>query len=311
MVDKKENKEVVKMKSHKHSALTYMALPVLIFVILFNYLPMFGVVLAFKKFNFTDGIFGSPWAGFANFKFLFATDDAFLITRNTIVYNVVFIILGVLIPITIAIMLNEVKNRFLSKVYQTTFIMPHFLSWVVVSYIAYAFLSPDKGIINGIVDAMGGGFVNWYGEIKFWPFILIFFQCWKTIGYNCVIYLAAITAIDQALYEAAVIDGANKWKQIIHITIPAIKPMITILTILAIGKIFYADFGLFYQVPRNSGQLYPVTNVIDTYVYNGLTNTGSVGMSAAAAFYQSILGFVFILTSNLIVRKLDSDNALF
>lgn len=295
----------------KKWALFVMALPGLLLLIAFNYLPMFGTILAFKSFNYSKGIIKSPWSGFKNFEYLFKTNAAFEITRNTILYNVTFILLGIVLSVAFAIMLSEITNRVSAKIYQTVFIMPHFLSWVVVSFVFFSLLSVDKGMINSILVKAGTEPISWYSEPKYWPFIIVLVHLWKAVGYSSVVYLAAIAGIPQEFYEAALIDGATKMQQIKNITIPFLKPIIIILFILSVGKIFYADFGLFYQVPRNSGQLYSVTNVIDTYVFNGLQNVGDVGMSAAAAFYQSIVGFILVLASNLIVRKIDKEYALF
>ena len=226
-------------------------------------------------------------------------------------YNIVFIVLGVVIPILLAIGINELLNKRLAKFYQSMLFLPYFISWVVVSYFVYAFLSPESGWINGIIEQMGGNPVSWYSEVKYWPFIIIFMGVWKTLGYNIVVYLAAICGIDQTYYEAAMLDGATKWQQIRYITIPLLKPVIIILFILAVGRIFSADFGLFYQVTRDSGALYSVTNVIDTYVYRGLMTLGEVGMSSAAALYQSGVGFILIIITNAIIKKIDRDQALF
>lgn len=295
----------------KNRVLFFMAFPALLCLLVFNYLPMFGAVLAFKDFNYTDGILKSSWSGFNNFKFLFATNDALMITRNTLFYNTVFIIGDLVISVALAVIFNEIRNRAFARIYQTIAIMPYFLSWVVVSFVFFAFLSVDKGYVNILLANLGMEPVAWYSEVKYWPFILIFAHIWKSVGYTSVIYLAAIAGISQEYYEAAVLDGASKWQQIRNITIPALKPMMIILTVLAIGRIFYADFGLFYQVPRDSGQLYSATQVIDTYVYTGLRNLGNIGMSAAANLYQSIIGFILVLSSNLVVRKIDKDYALF
>jgi putative aldouronate transport system permease protein len=262
----------------KNKVLYLMALPAVICLIIFNYMPMFGVILAFKKYNYTAGILKSPWAGFENFKFLFTTSDAYVITRNTLLYNAIFIIVGLIAAIAVAIIFSEIRNRTYAKIYQTIAIMPYFLSWVVVSFVFFAFLSIDKGYINTILVEFGMQPVEWYSDAKYWPYILVFANLWKSIGYNSVIYLAAIAGISPEFYEAAVLDGASKWQQICKITIPSLKPMIIILTILAIGRIFYADFGLFYQVPRNSGALYSATQVIDTYVYTGLRTLGNIGI---------------------------------
>lgn len=273
---------------------------------------MVGTVIAFKQYRFSrDGfwasIINSKWVGWDNFKFLFSTNDAYLITRNTLLYNIAFIGLGLILSVLLAVVLSEIANKKLAKFYQTGMFLPYFLSWVVVGYFAFSFLSSERGLLN----SMFGSNISWYSESKYWPFIIIFVFLWKAVGYNSVVYLAAIMGIDKSLYEAAMIDGASKLQQIRSITLPMLKPIIIIMTLLAIGKIFYADFGLFYQVPRDSGTLYSVTNVIDTYVYRGLKTTGEIGMSTAAGLYQSVVGFVLVLTSNYIVRKFDKDSALF
>ena len=291
----------------KNLPLTMMALPGIILMILFKYLPLSGIVLAFKQYNIRDGIFGSAWNGLKNFEYLFRTKDAWIITRNTLGYNLLFIVLDLVLAVTMAIILNELHQKKAAKVYQTIFMAPYFLSWVVVSFVAYSLLSVDNGFIN---RAFGLN-VTWYSEPRVWPFILIIFQVWKTLGYSTVMYLGSIVGISNDYYEAALMDGATKWQQIRYITLPSLKSMMIVLTILAIGKIFYADFGLFYQLPRNSGPLFPVTNVIDTYVYRALKENGNIGMSAAAGLYQSLVGFVLVLVSNFIVRKIDKDSALF
>lgn len=302
------------LKNNKE--LLLLAIPGAIWILIFNYLPMFGVVIAFKRFRITGegflkSLISSKWVGFENFKFLFKTSDAWVITRNTLAYNAISIVLGIIIPVCVAIMINELLNKTMAKVYQSAMFLPYFLSWVVVSYCAFTFLSVDKGLINNILIKLGRDPVAWYSEPKYWPFILIFMNLWKGLGYNTVVYLASITGIDKTYYEAAVIDGASKWEQIKYITIPLLKPVVTILFILAVGRIFYADFGLFYQLPMDSGPLYPVTNVIDTYVYRSLMTLGEIGMSSAAAFYQSVIGFILIMISNKIVKKIDEENALF
>lgn len=291
----------------KNLPLTMMALPGIILMILFKYLPLSGIVLAFKQYNIRDGIFGSAWNGLKNFEYLFRTKDAWIITRNTLGYNLLFIVLDLVLAVTMAIILNELHQKKAAKVYQTIFMAPYFLSWVVVSFVAYSLLSVDNGFIN---RAFGLN-VTWYSEPRVWPFILIIFQVWKTLGYSTVMYLGSIVGISNDYYEAALMDGATKWQQIRYITLPSLKSIMIVLTILAIGKIFYADFGLFYQLPRNSGPLFPVTNVIDTYVYRALKENGNIGMSAAASLYQSLVGFVLVLVSNFIVRKIDKDSALF
>ncbi|WP_028543865.1 ABC transporter permease [Paenibacillus taiwanensis] len=293
-----------------------MVLPGALWFLFFSYLPMFGTVIAFKDYRFSrDGFLASlqqsEWVGFKNFEYLFSTNDAYVITRNTIVYNVVFIVLGLIFAVGMAIILSEIVNKRLAKVYQTGMFLPYFLSWVIVGYFTFSFLSVDKGVMNQLLTWMGKDPVSWYADTTYWPYILVFLNMWKGIGYSSVVYLAAIVGIDKTYYEAAMIDGANKWQQIRNITLPFITPLITILTLLAIGRIFYADFGLFYQIPRDSGPLYAVTNVIDTYVYRGLKATGEISMSTAAGLYQSLVGFVLVMTSNWVVRKFNKDNALF
>lgn len=298
----------------KNSPLFIMCIPGLVFFILFHYLPMFGIIIAFKQYRFDMGIWGSPWNGLKNFEFMFSSPDAWVITRNTILYNLVFIAGGLVLNVAMAIGLNELRNKMFSKVCQTIVLMPHFLSYVIVSFLVLAFLHVENGLLNRVVlPALGLDSVDWYSTDKPWPIILIVVNFWKTVGYGSVVYLAGIAGIDMSLYEAAKVDGANRWQQIRYITIPALVPLMVILTILNVGKIFNSDFGLFYQVPLNSGALYPATNVISTYVYNMLMSagTGSVGMASAAAFYQSVVGFILVITTNLIVRKISPENALF
>lgn len=295
--------------------LLMLSLPGAIWFLLFAYLPMFGVVVAFKKFRlsggFIESLLKSEWCGFDNFKFLFYSGDMWIVFRNTICYNLVFIILGILLPILVALMLNEIRKKSLAKFYQSSMFLPYFLSWVVVSYFLFTFLNPDKGLVNGILQSMGKDAISWYSEKKYWPFIIIFVSQWKGIGYNTVVYLASICGIDRTYYEAALIDGATKRQQIKYITLPLMKPVITILFILSVGRIFSADFGLFYQIPKNSGALFDYTNVLDTYVYRALMTSGEFGMSSAASLFQSTVGFILIMVANKIVSMIDSDNALF
>lgn len=303
-------------KLWKNKPWLLMVLPGTIWLLVFAYLPMFGTVLAFKDFKISPGGFieslkNSEWVGFDNFEFLFSSGDAFRITRNTVLYNLVFIILGLIFAVFVAIALSEISNKKLGKIYQTSMLFPHFLSWVIVSYFVFSFLSVDKGMLNSILGAFGVEPISWYSEPKYWPGILIFMNVWKGVGYGSIVYLAAIVGIDKTYYEAATIDGASKWQQIKNITIPLIVPLMIILTIMAIGGIFRSDFGLFYQVPRNSAVLYPVTDVIDTYIYKGLMNMGNIGMSTAAGLYQAVVGFVLIMATNFAVKKIDPEYGLF
>lgn len=288
------------------------ALPAVIYMICNNYLPMFGIIIAFKDLNFRDGIFGSDWAGFDNFRYLFASSDAFTITRNTLLYNAAFIILTTVIAIAIAILINEIRSRFASKLYQSLILLPYLMSWVIVSYLAYAMLSSETGLINNsILEPLGLNPVSWYNSPQYWPFILVFVHLWKSVGYAMIIYYSSIVGISQDYYEAATLDGASKWQQIRCITLPLLKSTVITMFVLQIGRIFYSDFGLFYQVPMNSGTLYSVTRTIDVYVYNALMQNSDFGMSSAASVYQSLVGFVMILVANGVIRKFSRENALF
>ena len=305
-------------KYKKTLVLLTMAAPTAIWLLLLRYLPMGGIILAFKEYkvnprnpSFISNLINSKWVGLNNFNFLFMTDDAKIMFRNTLLYNIVFIILGIIIPVAFAIMLNEVTKKFVAKAYQTMMFFPYFLSWVVVSYFLNAFIDGQYGMITAMQRAAGGEMTNWYTTLGPWPYIIVFASLWKNVGYTTVLYLSAITGIDSTQYEAAAIDGASKWQQIWYVTIPNLRTMICILFIMNVGKIFNADFGLFYSVPMNSGALFPVTQVIDTYVYRALMVTGRVDMSSAAGLLQNVLGFVCILTANNIVKKIDADSSMF
>ena len=264
-----------KMKWKKYVPLFLLMIPGLAYLIINNYLPMFGMIIAFKDINYAKGIFGSDWIGFKNFEYLFKTTDAYIITRNTILYNVLFILINTVGAISTAILLNEVRKKFFQRFYQSIIILPHLISMVIVSYLVYAMLSSDTGFINKtILPIFGMDNISWYSEKQYWPYILTIVNIWKGIGFLSVVYLASIISIDPEYYEAATLDGASRWQQIRTITIPLIVPVITMMTLLAVGRIFYSDFGLFYQVPMDSGVLAETTNVIDTYVYRALMNLG-------------------------------------
>lgn len=287
-------------------------LPGAIYMLINNYIPMGGIIVAFKQYNARAGIMGSPWNGLSNFQFLFSSPDAFTITRNTILYNLAFIVMNMVVGIIFAIFICDVVNEKLKKTYQSAILFPYLMSAVILGYIVYAFLSQSTGIMNNtILKAFGHNGVDWYSTANYWPFILVFVNLWKGVGYGCLIYISTINGIDTSLYEAAGLDGATKWQQIKYVTLPELKPTVITLTLMSVGRIFFSDFGLFYQVPRNSGLLYSTTNVIDTYVYRGLMEQGNIGMSAAAGFYQSVVGFIVVLAANLIVRKISPDDALF
>lgn len=288
-----------------------MMIPGLVYLLINNYGPMLGMFIAFKKVDYGLGIFKSPWVGFENFKYLFKTDAAFIMTRNTILYNLVFIVLGTVLGIAVGIMLSELRKKEETKFFQTVILLPYLLSWVICAYIGYAFLSKDTGLINNFLNSLGLEAVDWYNDPGKWTVILVLVNIWKGIGYTSIIYMSTIIGIDKSLYEAARVDGASKWQEIKLITLPCLKSTIIMLTIMNIGRIFYSDFGLFYQIPLNSGTLYPTTQTIDTYVYRALMQQNQIGMSAAAGLYQSIVGFIMVLAANTIVRKLSPDDAMF
>jgi putative aldouronate transport system permease protein len=307
-----KQKKKRKKRLAKSWSLTVIALPGIIYLLINNYIPMFGVFLAFKDYNYVKGIFGSDWSGLKNFEFLFKTSDAWIMTRNTLLYNVAFIVIGTIAAIFVAILMYELGQRFRTKIFQAVMLLPNLLSWVVIGFIVYAFLNADTGFINNtVLKGLGLQEVSWYSTTKPWPFILIVVYLWKYVGVNSIIYMASISSIDKGIFEAAQLDGATKLQQIFRVTIPMIRPTVVILTLMSIGRIFYSDFGLFYQVPQNSGMLFNVTQTIDTYVYRGLMELNNVGMAAAAALFQSVVGFVLVLVANAIVRKVDSENALF
>ncbi len=301
-----------KLAMSKYWVLYVMMLPGIVYLFINNYIPMAGLVVAFKQYNAVDGIWGSPFVGFKNFKFLFTTNDAWIITRNTLGYNLSFIFTGTVFAVIVAILLNELRSATSRKFYQTITLIPYMLSMVVVSYLVMAFLSTENGFVNNTVfAALGIESVSWYSTPDSWPAILIFVNLWKNFGYSCIIYYATLVGISREYYEAAVIDGASRWQQVINISLPGLKSSIITLTLLSIGRIFYSNFGLFYQVPMNSGMLLDVTNTIDTYVYRGLMQNNNIGMASAAGFYQSLVGFLFVITANWAVNKISPEDALY
>lgn len=296
----------------KNLPLLLLAAPGLLYFILNSYIPMAGVFIAFKNIDYAKGIFRSDWIGFDNFRFLFQTSDAWIMTRNTLLYNVAFIVFGTIFSIVIAIFMSELLGKAYSKLFQSGLVLPNLISMVVLSYLVFAFLNADSGFINhSILRPLGLPEINWYSEPKYWPYLLVIIQMWKTAGYGSIVYIAFIAGIDKSIYEAAKIDGAGKLKQIWTITLPLLKPTVVILTLMSIGRIFNSDFGLFYQVPMNAGALYSTTQTIDTYVYRALMQVNDIGMSAAAGLYQSLVGFGLVMLANAIVKKIDADNALF
>lgn len=300
--------------SRDDTELTILALPTTIWYLLFVFLPMFGMIIAFKELritssNFLVSLHQSKWVGLKNFETVFNTSDMGTIIRNTLGYNIIFIILGIVLPVTAALLINQLRSKKLAKVYQTAMFMPYFLSWIVVAALVWGFLSYEKGMVNSIMESLGMERVQWYMKPEVWPGFLIFLNAWKGLGYGMVVYLATITGIDSTYYEAAIIDGASKWQQVKYITLPLMKTVIVMMFILAVGRIFYSDFGLFYQVPRDSNSLYNVTITIDVFVYKQLRSS-TTGMASAAAFVQSVVGCATILLANAIVRKVDEESAM-
>ena len=286
-------------------------LPGLVYLFINNYMPLPGLMVAFKKYNAGLGIFKSPWVGFQNFTYLFTTDDAWVITRNTIGYNLAFIVVNTVMAITVAIILSELTGR-IKKFYQSAILLPNLISSVIIGYLVFAFFSVENGFINNsILKMFGKEAVSWYSEAKYWPFILTIVYLWMSFGYSSILYYSTLIGIDKSYYEAAVVDGAGTYAQIRHITLPALKTTIITMILLAVGRICYSDFGLFYQVPMNSGLLYSTTQTIDTYVYRGLLELNDIGRSTAAGFLQSVLGFICVFTANTVVSKLDKDSSLF
>lgn len=290
-----------------------MMLPGLIVLFVFAYLPMFGIIIAFKDYRAYQGVVGSRWVGLKNFYYLFQTDDARRIVVNTLEMNALFIASVLLVALAIALLLKEVQgsSRWLAKFYQSTLFFPYLFSYVIINYFVFALLNRSDGLVNHSLQAVGGSAVSWYQSAQYWPVILTLVTVWKNGGFWSIVYLAGMLAINPELYEAATMDGASKWRQIWHITLPMLKPLIIINVLLSIGRIFYADFGLFYQVTRNAPELYPATDVIDTYVYRTLTSIGDVGMASAAGTFQAVIGFVLVLFSNWLVRRTEPQSAIF
>lgn len=298
------------LRSDSFQCYTIAAIPLLL-VFLFCYVPMFGVIIAFKDYRYDLGIFGSKWVGLDNFKFLVLSKDFPQITWNTLYMNILFIIIGTIAAVALGLLLYHLTSRRATKVYQTILITPNFLSWVVVSYMAYAILHPQYGMLNMLIEHFGGKGIDWYSTPKAWPVILVIASVWKNFGMDSVIYYATLMGVDSSLYEAAKIDGANQRKVIWHIMLPSLVPIITILSIMKVGGIFRADFGLFYQLSRNVGALYETTDVIDTYIFRTMRVMGEMGLSSAAGLLQSVVGFVLVIATNAIVKKVSPENSLF
>lgn len=313
-----KKQKMSKDRRKRNNQIALFTIPGFVWMMVFSYLPMFGLLIAFKDFKNTTGdfissLFASEWT-LKNFRIFFTTKDAGIILRNTIFYNLVFMVLNIIVPLLIAIMLHELLQKRMAKVYQTASFLPYFLSWIVISYSIYALLSPQTGLINKIIGLFGGEGVDWYRTPKYWPFIFTFLSVWKNLGYNTIIYLAALTGIDKSLYEAAAIDGASKTQQARYITVPLLTPVIIIIFILGLGSIFRSDFGLFYHIPITGGgtaALRNISEVIDTYIYKLLIQSQNISQSAAISFVQSVIGFILIFFANKIVKRYDPDRAIY
>ena len=288
-----------------------MALPALLLTAVFSYWPMYGIILAFKNYTYRGGIWGSKWVGFKNFEFFFKSDDLWRVLRNTLGLEFLFIALGLVAAVGFALLMFELKKPGHVKTYQTISILPYFLSWVVVSYMVYALLEHNDGLFNRLLIQLGLEPVAWYSEPNLWPAILSVVRLWHNTGMSCIIYYASLMSMDSQLMEAAELDGASKWQRIRFVALPHLVPIVTIKTIMSIGGIFRSDFGMFYNVPRNLGILYPTTDVIDTYVYRALMGMGNVGMSTAVGLFQSVVCFATLMITNAIVKKISPENTLF
>lgn len=300
-----------RLKARDHGILTGMSLPAMSLIFLFSYMPMYGIILAFKKYQASRGIEGSPWVGFDNFKFLFQSEDLERILTNTLFLNALFIFAGLVASVSFALLMYEVRKAWQVKVFQTVSILPHFLSWVVCSFMVYSILEHNHGLANQLLGIFGIDPVQWYAKPELWPTILAVVTIWHSTGITSIFYYASLIGMDKEIIEAAEIDGANKLQKIRYISIPHLVPIMTIRTIMSIGHIFRSDFGLFYNIPRNLGILYPTTDVIDTYVYRALMENRNYGMSAATSFFQSVVCLIILLAVNAIVKKINPENALF
>lgn len=287
-----------------------LALPGAVVMVIYRLIPLFGLILPFKKYVPAKGFFGSDWVGIENFKYLFGNDAVKIATRNTIVYNFIGIVAGIIMGVLIALLLYELSNKYV-KIYQTILYLPHFVSFVVIAFIMKGLLDLNYGVVNNIIEYFGGKPIEWYNVPKYWYWIIPILSVWKTLGNNAIMYYAALIGISPDLYESARIDGAGKLQQVWHISIPMIKNVIIILFILNIGKVMYADLSLYYNVPLNQPQLYAATDVLDTYVLRAMKDLGDIGMSSAAALYQSVVGFILVIISNFIAKKVDPESGMF
>ncbi len=288
-----------------------MASPAVIWLLLFSYVPMFGLIIAFKDYHFDLGIWKSPWVGLDNFRFLVSTSDAWRALTNTLLLNSIFIVTTLVVSLGVAILLYQIQHSVMARFYQAALFLPYFISWVIAGVFVFALLNSDTGMVNKLLVSWGLKKVLWYSTPDVWRYILTFANLWKSVGFWSIVYFAGMLGISPEYYEAAEVDGATGWKKTLYITLPLLMPLITINVLLSIGRIFYADFGLFFHVTHDQGALYRTTDVIDTYVFRGLTKSAQIGMASAAGFYQSVVGFALVFLSNWIVRRIDPDRSLF
>ncbi len=289
----------------------FMAAPALVWIFIFSYVPMFGLIIAFKDYRFDKGILGSEWVGLTNFRFLVGTREAWRAMSNTLILNAVFIVTTLVVSLVVAILLYQIQHHILARFYQAALFFPYFISWVIAGVFVFALLNSDTGLVNQLLVKWGRPKIPWYSSADYWPAILSAANLWKSVGFWSIVYFAGMLGISPEYYEAAEVDGATGWEKTVYITLPLLLPLITINVLLSIGRIFYADFGLFFHVTRDQGALYRTTDVIDTYVFRGLTKSAQIGMASAAGFYQSVVGFALVFLSNWIVRRIDPDRSLF
>ena len=307
---KKKKKIGVLGELKRNFTLYLLAFPAIVYTFVFGYATLPFMIIAFQKYTFRKGL-GSDFIGLTNFRYFFNSSWAWVVTRNTLFLNLLFIISGVICAVLIALLINEVKNKFFLKISQSAMLLPFFISWVIVSYILEGLLNTDTGFINKVMGGMGIAPISFYSQSKYWYFILVLVRIWKVVGYTSIIYLAVITGIDEGLYEASYIDGATRFQRILYITLPLLFPTIIILTLMDIGRIFYGDFGMFYAIIRDNGSLMPMAEVIDTYVFRVLKLTGDPGIAMAVGLYQAVVGFILVYGSNAITKRYYPEGALF
>ncbi|HJC25717.1 MAG TPA: ABC transporter permease subunit [Candidatus Eisenbergiella merdavium] len=298
-------------KLYKYRSYLLMLMPAVVYTLIFSYYPMAGVILAFKKYTYAGGIWGSEWNGLENFKFFFMSGQAGLVTRNTVLYNILFIVVGTVVQIAVAIFLTEIRSKSFRKLSQSFMFLPYFISWVIVGVMAFNIFSSDYGFLNNLITALGGEKISFYSKPEVWPAILLFFNVWKGVGYGSILYLAAIMGIDTSVYESAAIDGANVFQRIFHVTIPAIMPTVVILFLMSVGGIFRGNFDMFYNLVGSNGLLYEYTDVIDTLAFRALISSNDFGMSSAIGLFQSVLCFITVILANKLVSLYDRDYSLF